>query len=255
MNITDKTALVTGGASGLGEACVRMLIQKGARVAIIDMDKNKGVTLAKELGENTIYIRTDISDEASVKESVRMVSNQFGHIHFVINCAGIGGPMKVLGKNGPLSMDKFNHIMRVNVSGTMNIIGHAANKMVENAPNPDGEKGVIINTSSIAAFEGQIGQVAYTASKAAIVGITLPIAREFGNYGIRVMTIAPGVFDTPILSKLPEKVKTALENQVPFPKRLGYPEEFAALVCHIIENSYFSGETIRLDGGLRMSGR
>ena len=255
MNIKDKIALVTGGASGLGEACVRMLVQKGASVAIIDMDENKGNSLAEELGKNTIFIRTDISDEAGVKETVRMVSNQFGQIHFVINCAGIGGPMKVLGKNGPLSMDRFNHIMKVNVSGTMNMICHAAEKIVENEPNADGEKGVIINTSSIAAYEGQIGQVAYTASKAAIVGITLPIAREFGNYGIRVTTIAPGIFDTPILAKLPEKAKAALADQIPFPKRMGYPKEFAALVCHIIENAFMNGETIRLDGSLRMSGR
>ncbi|NOX33064.1 MAG: SDR family NAD(P)-dependent oxidoreductase [Deltaproteobacteria bacterium] len=255
MEIIDKVAIVTGGASGLGKACVRQLVQKGARVAILDMNKDQGTALAKEFEEKTIFLQTDVSDETNVKESIEAVADRLDSIHFVINCAGMGIPMKVLGKDGPMSMEPFIKTMQVNLNGTMNVICHAVAKIVENDSNADGEKGVVINTSSIAAFEGQIGQVAYTASKAAIAGITLPLAREFADYGIRVITIAPGIFDTPILGRLSEKVKASLARQIPFPKRLGDPKEFAFLASHIIENPVMNGETIRLDGSLRMTDR
>lgn len=255
MDISGKIAIVSGGASGLGAACVRLLAEKGARVAILDLNGSLADALVSEYKERVIFIKTDVSDDLNVKSAVQQTKEIFGAVHFAISCAGIGFPEKVLDKDGPMPMDKFEKTMKVNLSGTLNIIRHAASKMVENSSNPDGEKGVIINTSSIAAYEGQIGQVGYTASKAAIIGITLPVAREFADYGIRVVTIAPGIFDTPILGRLSEKIKASLARQIPFPKRLGDSKEFALLACHIIENPMINGETIRLDGSLRMADR
>ncbi|MCP3923753.1 MAG: SDR family NAD(P)-dependent oxidoreductase [Desulfobacterales bacterium] len=255
MDIKNKVAIVTGGASGLGKACVDLLIQKGACAAILDMDEKNGKEVESQYGDKVLFFKTDISNEENVKDAIDAIMDKFNGINFVINCAGIGTAMKVLGKDGPMSMDFFNKTISINLTGTMNVICHATPKIIESESNSDGEKGVVINTASVAAFEGQIGQVAYTASKAAIVGITLPMAREFADYGIRVATIAPGIFETPMLSKLPEKVKASLAMQVPFPKRLGKPEEFAQLVCSIIENPLINGETIRLDGSIRMSGR
>jgi NAD(P)-dependent dehydrogenase (short-subunit alcohol dehydrogenase family) len=253
MDIRDKVAVVTGGASGLGRACTELLIEKGAKVAVFDLDEAGAMELSNKHGQKLLFLKTDISDETNVIESIEATSKQFGTVHFVINCAGIGTVMKVHGKKGPMSMDLFNKTIAINLTGSMNVICHAIPQIIENQPNTDGEKGVVINTSSIAAFDGQIGQVAYTASKAAIAGITLPLAREFASYGIRVSTVAPGIFKTPMLASLPESVKESLADQVPFPKRLGEPKEFAELVCHIIENPLINGETIRIDGSLRMS--
>ena len=255
MNIFDKVAIVTGGASGLGMACVRLMVQKGGRAAIFDLNEEKAESLVDEYKGKVCFIKTNVADDQNVKHAVQEVMETFGAVHFTINCAGIGFPEKVIGKDGPMPMDKFEKTMAVNLSGTLNVIRHATLKMMENDPNADGEKGVIINTSSIAAYEGQIGQVAYTASKAALVGITLPLAREFADYGIRVVTIAPGIFDTPILAWVPEKAKAALASKIPFPKRFGDPKEFAALAGHILENPIINGETIRLDGSLRMADR
>lgn len=253
MQINGCIAIVTGGASGLGEACVRQLANDGAKVSIFDFAQDNGQKVADDLGDGVIFCKTDVADKSSVATAVSKTIETFGTIHIAINCAGIGIPEKVLGKEGPMSMDLFNRTLQINLCGTMNVISLAAEKMVTNSPNADGEKGVVINTSSIAAFEGQIGQTAYSASKAGIVGMTLPIAREFADYGIRVMTIAPGLFDTPMMAGLPEKVKEALNLMIPFPKRMGQPLEFALLAKHIIENPILNGETIRLDSAIRMA--
>ncbi len=255
MEIKNCTAIVTGGASGLGEACVRRLAEDGANVAILDFNEELGNKIVLDIGAQAVFCKTDVSDEVSVKKAIDTAAQNFGGIHFAISCAGIGIPMKVLGKKGPLPIEQFNRTIQVNLVGTMNIIRLAAEKMIENESNADGEKGVIINTASVAAFEGQIGQAAYTASKAGVVGMTLPVAREFADYGIRIATIAPGLFDTPMLAGLPEKAKASLVKQVPFPKRLGKPSEYAFLAKHIIENPVINGETIRLDSAIRMGER
>ena len=255
MDIKDIVVVVTGGASGLGEACVRVLVKDGAKVSILDFDEERGKEVASDVGDAVIFCSTDITDEKSVKDAVDKTMKSFGSIHVAINCAGVGIPSKVLGKEGPMSMEHFNRVVQINLMGTMNVIRLAAEKMVENTPNEDGEKGVIINTASAAAFEGQIGQAAYSASKAGVVGMTLPIAREFADYGIRVMTIAPGLFETPMLSGLPEKAKDALNKMMPFPKRLGKPFEFALLVRQIVENPMLNGSIIRLDAALRMAAK
>ncbi len=252
MIVRDNVAIVTGGASGLGKATVELLIREGAKVSILDLVEEAGEKLASELGEGVLFVKADVTDEESVQVAVDKTVDAFGGIHFVVNCAGIGIPGKVLGKKGPMPLSQFNKILQVNLVGTFNVIRLAAVKMVENEPNEDGERGVIINTASVAAFEGQIGQPAYSASKGGVVGMTLPIAREFADYGIRVVTIAPGIFDTPMLGQLPEKVRDALGKMVPFPKRLGRPSEYSKLVQHIIENPMLNGEVIRLDGAIRM---
>ena len=253
MDIKECTAVVTGGASGLGEACVREFVANGAKVAIFDFDEARGSKVASELGDSVIFCKTDVSDENSVKAAISKTIEAFGEIHFDINCAGIGAPARVLSKDGPMPLDLFNKIIQVNLVGTMNVLRLAAEQMVNNEPNEDGEKGVIINTASIAAFEGQIGQAAYSASKGGIVGMTLPIAREFSNLGIRVLTIAPGLFETPMLAGLPEEAKASIVANIPFPKRLGKPSEFAFLAKHIIENPVLNGETIRLDSCIRLT--
>jgi len=255
MELKEKIAIVTGGASGLGEACVRRFVLEGASVGILDVDEDNGRRLVAELGEKVIFCRTDVTGEESVQAAVDRTVAEFGGIHVVVNCAGVGTPAKVLGKNGPMALEHFNRVLQINLTGTMNVIRLAAAKMVENTPNADGEKGVVINTASAAAFDGQIGQAAYSASKAGVVGMTLPIAREFADYGIRVMTIAPGLFKTPMLESLPEKVQTALGQMVPFPKRLGKPSEFAQLAGDIVKNPMLNGETIRLDGAIRMAAK
>lgn len=255
MDTKHLVAVVTGGASGLGEACVRVLVKDGAKVSIFDFDEERGEKVASDIEDAVIFCMTDITDEKSVQAAIDKTMESFGTIHVVINCAGVGTPAKVLGKEGPMSMDHFNRVVQINLMGTMNVIRLAAEKMVANTPNEDGEKGVIINTASAAAFEGQVGQAAYSASKAGVVGITLPIAREFADYGIRVMTIAPGLFETPMLAGLPEKAKEALNKMIPFPKRLGKPIEFAKLAQHIIENPMLNGEVIRLDGAIRMAAK
>ena len=246
MKIEGKLAIVTGGASGLGGACSRMIAAAGARVLIVDVNQDAGQALAAEIGGQVTA--SDITDAAAMQNVIA----QAGTVHVLINCAGIGMSQRVIGKEGPAPLDAFERVIRVNLIGTYNCIRLAASAMALNAPDEGGERGVIVNTASIAAFDGQIGQSAYSASKGGIVGMTLPLARDLSKLGIRVMTIAPGVMDTPLLAKLPPQVKVELGAQVPYPARLGQPEEFASLARHIIENAYLNGETIRLDGALRM---
>jgi len=255
MDLKKCVGVVTGGASGLGEACVRLFAQQGARVSILDLAEDRGKAIAAELGDHVRFIKTNVTDEETVKHAVKETVGEFGGVHIAVNCAGIGIPAKVLGKEGPLSMDDFDRVMKVNLMGTMNIIRLAGITMKDNTPNEEGERGVVINTSSIAAWEGQVGQTSYSASKAAITGITLPVAREFAEHGIRVMTIAPGLFDTPMLRGLPDKVKESLARMVPFPSRFGRPGEYAMLVRHIVENPMLNGTTIRLDAAIRMSAK
>ena len=255
MKVKDCVAVVVGGASGLGEATVRRIAEAGGKVAILDLDENRGSSLAGELGECAVFFKTDVTDTATVQAAMDGTLDRFGGLHITVNCAGVASPMKVIGKDGPLSIEKFNTVVQVNLVGTMNVMRLAAEKMMNNAPMADNEKGVVINTASIAAFDGQIGQVAYASSKAGVVGMTLPAAREFADYGIRVMTIAPGIFETPMLGELPEKTMQALAQMMPFPKRLGRPDEFAMLVEQIVENPMFNGETIRLDACLRLAAK
>lgn len=252
MQVKESVVLVTGGASGLGEATVRSFVDRGAKAAILDMSREAGEKLTSGLGDRAIFIKTDVADGDSVQQAVNTTVEKFGGIHVVVNCAGIGVAEKVLGKNGPASLENFSRVIQVNLVGSFNVIRLAAEKMVKNDPNEDGERGVIINTASVAAYEGQIGQAAYSASKGGLVSMILPIARELAGYGIRVMGIAPGIFDTPMLGQLPENVRTALGLMVPFPARLGKPSEFARLALDIVENPMLNGYTIRLDGAIRM---
>ncbi|GGK30549.1 3-hydroxyacyl-CoA dehydrogenase [Caldalkalibacillus thermarum] len=255
MNIREKVAVVTGGASGLGEATVKKIVALGGKAVILDLAAEKGKQLSEALGEGALFIQTDVTSEADVQKALQQSLETFGAIHIAVNCAGIGIAEKVLSKNKTHSLASFSKVIQVNLIGTFNVIRLAAEKMVDNTPTEDGERGVIINTASVAAFEGQIGQAAYSASKGGVVGMTLPIARELARYGIRVMTIAPGLFDTPLFASLPEEARKALGASVPFPSRLGYPEEYARLVQSIVENPMLNGETIRLDGALRMPPR
>jgi NAD(P)-dependent dehydrogenase (short-subunit alcohol dehydrogenase family) len=255
MNVKNSVVVVTGGASGLGEACVRNLLSGGAKIAIFDFAADRGEKIAAELGKDVIFVQTDVADEAGVQGAINKTMKAFGAINIAINCAGGAVPMKVLSKKGPMPLAAFNRTIQINLVGTFNVIRLAVEQMVKNPPDADGEKGVIINTSSVAAFDGQIGQADYSASKGGIVSMTLPIAREFADYGVRVMTIAPGLFDTPLLHGLPEAAREALGKMVPFPPRLGQPAEFASLVRHIIENHMLNGEVIRLDGAIRMAAK
>ncbi|MDD2233907.1 MAG: 3-hydroxyacyl-CoA dehydrogenase [Desulfitobacteriaceae bacterium] len=252
MNINEAIVFVTGGASGLGEATVRNIVANGGKATIIDLDADKGQKLAAELEGKAIFIKTDITDEASVSEAINETIKAFGTVNTIVNCAGIAPPGKVLGKNGPLALSMFEKVVQINLIGTFNVIRLVVEKMAQNNPNDLGERGVIINVASIAAFEGQIGQAAYAASKGGIVSLTLPLAREFAALGIRVVTIAPGLFWTPMFDSLPEKAKESLGTLVPFPPRLGRPPEFAQLTQQIIENPMLNGTTIRLDGAIRM---
>jgi NAD(P)-dependent dehydrogenase (short-subunit alcohol dehydrogenase family) len=252
MQLEHTGVLVTGGASGLGEACVRLLSQHGARLVIADLNHQAGTALAEELGAAVRFVPTNVTDEASMQAAVEAAVQHAGSLHILINCAGIGAAERVIGKGGPASLSTFTRVIQVNLIGTFNAIRLAAVAMAANSPNAAGERGVIINTASIAAFDGQIGQAAYSASKGGIVGMTLPIARDLARNGIRVMTIAPGLFDTPLLGGLPEPARISLGQQIPFPPRLGQPSEYAALAKHIIENEMLNGEVIRLDGALRM---
>ena len=249
MNISGKVALVSGGASGLGEATARALAGRGAKVVVLDRSKEHGERVASAIGG--AFVEADVTDEAAVSRAIA-VAKGLGVLGAAALCAGIGTPGRVLGKEGPLSLDQFAKVVQVNLVGTFNVLRLAAAAMAENAPE-DGERGVVVCTASIAAFDGQIGQAAYAASKAGVAGMTLPIARELARVGVRVVTIAPGIFDTPMLAGLPEAARASLGQQVPFPSRLGRPDEFAALACHIVENAMLNGETIRLDGALRMS--
>jgi 3-hydroxyacyl-CoA dehydrogenase/3-hydroxy-2-methylbutyryl-CoA dehydrogenase len=255
MQIQEVKAVITGGASGLGEATARSLCALGAGVAIFDIAVERGEKLASELGANCLYVNADVTSEASSQAGMAKIAAAFGMINVAVNCAGVADPGKILSKKGPMSLEFFNRVVQINLVGTLNIIRLAVEQMVKNEPNAEGEKGVIINTASVAAFDGQIGQAAYAASKAGVAGMTLPIARECADYGIRVMTIAPGLFDTPMMAGLPDSVKVQLAQTVPFPKRLGRPTEYALLARQIIENPMLNGECIRLDGALRMTAR
>jgi NAD(P)-dependent dehydrogenase (short-subunit alcohol dehydrogenase family) len=255
MKIEGKGALVAGGASGLGAASAKSLSEAGARVLICDVNEKAGQVMAEELGRETRFANVDVTDEEAVQEAIANMSNQFGGLQIAVNCAGILIGQKIVSKKGPHDLPQFAKVVEVNLIGTFNLLRLAAAAMQNNVPTGEGERGVIINTASIAAFEGQIGQSAYAASKAGIVGLTLPAARELARDGIRVCSIAPGVFDTPMLGGLPDELRDALGAQVPFPSRLGRPDEFAAMVTHIVENPMLNGETIRLDGALRMRAR
>ncbi|MCY7352403.1 MAG: 3-hydroxyacyl-CoA dehydrogenase [Cytophagaceae bacterium] len=252
MNISGAVILVTGGASGLGEACVRRFAQS-AQVVILDLNEQKGQALAAELGERVTFVATNVGDEASVQKAVDEAIQRFGCIDVVINCAGIAPPAKTIGKEGPHPLELFKKVLDVNLIGTFNVIRLVTWAMSKNTPNTEGERGVIINTASVAAFDGQMGQVAYSASKSGIVGMTLPIARDLARNGIRVVTIAPGLFQTPLFDGLPAEAVASLGQQVPFPPRLGRPDEYAHLAQSIIENVMLNGETIRLDGAIRMA--
>jgi len=255
LDFKNCKALITGGASGLGEAVVREITIAGGYAAILDLDENRGKTLASDLGNSSLYIKTDVASAKSVKAAINQAAAAFGLINVLVNCAGIAPAAKVLGKKGPHDLELFTRVLQVNLIGTFNTIRLAVERMAENSPGTDGERGVIVNTASIAAFEGQIGQAAYSASKGGIVGLTLPVARELAALGIRVVTIAPGIMETPMLMDMPDHVREALGKMIPFPPRLGHPDEYAQLARHIIENTMLNGTTIRLDGAIRMQPR
>ena len=256
MRIEGKTFLTTGGASGLGRAAAEAIIAAGGNVVLLDVNAEVGAATAQALGSRATFVKTDVTSEAEVQAAVQTAVALGGGLHGAVNAAGIGPAAKVLGKNGPHALDLFEKTIRVNLTGTFNVIRLAAAAMAGNPPDADtGERGVLVNTASIAAYDGQIGQPAYAASKGGIVALTLPVAREFASIGIRCVTVAPGIFDTPLLAALPEAARTSLGQQVPFPSRLGRPSEYGALVRHIIENVMLNGEVIRLDGALRMAPR
>jgi len=252
MNLKKAVAIVTGGASGLGEACVRRFVEGGTQAVIADLNDERGSKLAQELGSAVCFVKTNVTQEADVQNVVDTALEKFGSLKILINCAGIVIAEKTIGKEGPHALDSFKKVLEINLIGTFNCIRLAAAAMGRNTPDAEGECGVIINTASVAAFDGQIGQVAYSASKGGIVGMTLPIARDLARMGIRVMTIAPGLFDTPLFDALPEEAREALGKMVPFPPRLGNPPEYAQLAQAIVENPMLNGEVIRLDGAIRM---
>ena len=236
MELNNSVALVTGGASGLGEACVRLFVNRGGKAIILDRDAEKGKALAAELGDATRFVAADVTSEADVSAAVNLADEAFAGLNIVVNCAGVAWAGRTVSKEGPHPLELFETVIKINLIGTFNVIRLAAARMMNNEPNPAGERGVIINTASVAAFDGQIGQAAYSASKGGIVAMTLPIARDLSRNGIRVMTIAPGLFDTPLLAMLPEEARLSLGQQVPFPSRLGQPAEYAQLAAAIVEN-------------------
>ncbi|QTC42161.1 3-hydroxyacyl-CoA dehydrogenase [Bacillus sp. V3] len=252
MKINDCTALISGGASGLGEATVRRIVEKGGKAFILDLDEGKGMKLQEEMAGSVVFQKADVTSEEEVASAIQRAVDTYQSINMVVNCAGIAPPSKVAGRKGVHSLAQFSKVIEINLIGTFNVLRLAAQRMQENEENDLGEKGVIINTASVAAFDGQIGQAAYSASKAGVAGMTLPIARELARDGIRVMTIAPGLFHTPMFDSLPEEARNTLGESVPFPKRLGNPSEYAQLVEAIVENPMLNGETIRLDGAIRM---
>ena len=255
MHIGGSAALIGGGASGLGAATARRLHGDGAHVVIVDRDEDRGAELAAELGERARFVATDVTDADAVQAAVRVAGEQPVPLRIAVSCAGIGWAGRVVGRSGAHALEPFETVIRVNLIGTFNVMRLSAAAMAENEPSDAGERGVCVNTASIAAFDGQIGQIAYAASKGAIVSMTLPAARDLAPVGVRVCAIAPGTFDTPLLSALPADARDALQRVVPFPSRFGRPEEFAALVAHIVENEMLNGEVIRLDGALRMPPR
>ena len=255
MNIEGKTALVTGGASGLGEAVTRRLYSMGANVVIADMNQANGEAIRAELGEKALFVLVDVTNTETVQAAVRETIEKYGSVHILVNCAGTGWVSKIVSREGPHDLDVFIKIMNINLVGTFDAMRLAAFEMQNNEPNEDGERGVIVNTASLAAFEGQMGQVAYAASKAGVAGMTLVIARDLARSGIRCCSIAPGTFETPLTSLMTPEIRGTLVEQTPFPKRFGRPDEFASLVQQIVENSYLNGENIRLDAGIRMPWR
>jgi NAD(P)-dependent dehydrogenase (short-subunit alcohol dehydrogenase family) len=255
MKIAGSTTLITGGASGLGRATASLLRAAGGNVVLLDLAKSPGADVAATLGEGALFAPGDVTSAEDVSAALEAAVKRFGGLQGLVNCAGIGTADKTFGKRGSADLAGFTRVIQVNLIGTFNCIRLAAARMADNAPNDGGERGVIVNTASVAAFDGQIGQAAYAASKGGIVGMTLPIARDLAELGIRVCTIAPGLFDTPLLAGLPEAARASLGKQVPFPSRLGQPSEYAALAAHIMENAMLNGETIRLDGAIRMQPR
>jgi NAD(P)-dependent dehydrogenase (short-subunit alcohol dehydrogenase family) len=253
MKFDQVKALVTGGASGLGLSVARRIVAAGGKVCLLDVNDQAGPEVARELGNDTCYIHTDVTSEAAVIRAVDESIEAHGALNLVMNCAGVIGAGRVLGREAPMDLSFFTHTVMINLVGSFNVAKAAADKMQHNEPDEDGQRGVIINTASVAAYEGQIGQAAYSASKGGIVAMTLPMAREFARLGVRVMTIAPGIFWTPMVDNMPEHVQESLGASIPFPGRLGKPEEFAAMVQHITENTYLNGTTIRLDGAVRLA--
>jgi NAD(P)-dependent dehydrogenase (short-subunit alcohol dehydrogenase family) len=255
MKISDHVFLVTGGASGLGAAVARLLVGESASVVIADVNRSAGEALAAELGDASCFAQTDVTSETDGTAAVEIALTRFGHLHGLVNCAGVAPAEKIVGREGPHRLDSFIRAVNINLVGTFNMIRLAAAAIEKENPGEDGERGVIVNTASIAAYDGQVGQAAYAASKGGVISLTLPVARELARVGIRVMTIAPGIFETPMMAGFPHEVQQTLGKSVPFPARLGRPAEFAALVKHICENTMLNGETIRLDGALRMAPR
>jgi len=255
MKIENVVAIVTGGASGLGEATVRNIVANGGKAVIADVQVERADELVEELGDNVMFVLTDVTSENAAQNAVDQAIEKFGKVNVLVNCAGIAIGERTVSKRGAHNLDSFKKVIDINLIGTFNMIRLAAEKMQENEPYDDGERGVIINTASVAAFDGQIGQAAYSASKGAVAGMTLPIARDLSGSGIRVMTIAPGLFETPLFAQLPDEARDSLGKMTPFPQRLGYPAEYAHLAQNIIENTMLNGETIRLDGAIRMQPR
>lgn len=253
MQLNQVKALITGGVSGLGLAVARKVIASGGQAVLLDINDDAGAAVTAELGGAASYIRTDVTSEQGVNEAVSMAVDHMGMINAAINCAGVIGAGRVLGREAPMALEYFAKTIQINLVGSFNVIKAAGAAMESNPPGTDGERGVIISTASVAAYEGQIGQAAYSASKGGIVGMTLPVAREFARIGVRVNAIAPGIFLTPMVDGMPEQVQESLNASIPFPSRLGKPEEFAELVSHIMENGYINGETIRLDGAVRLA--
>ena len=255
MKIENGVFVVTGGGSGLGAATARMLVEAGAKVVLADVNREAGDAVAAELGAAATFVTTDVTDEASAKAAIDLAVSAYGGLNGLINCAGVAPAEKVVGREGPHRLESFSRTVAINLIGSFNMIRLAADVMSKAEPDAGGERGVIVSTASVAAFDGQLGQAGYAASKAGVVGMTLPVARELSRFGIRVMTVAPGIMETPMLMGMPQEVQDSLGKMVPFPSRLGRPAEFASLVRHIIENAYLNGEVIRLDGAIRMAAK
>lgn len=253
MQIAGKTAIISGGASGLGEAVARRFAGLGANTVMLDLNEDRGWALAQELGSQATFIRTDIANTEEVNQAIAYTKDLFGEIDILVNCAGISSGAKIASKKGPHDLNYFRKVIDINLIGVFDVMRQTAFQMIQNEPNEEGGRGVIINTGSVAAFDGQVGQAAYAASKAALVGMTLPLARDLASDGVRFVTVCPGLFDTPMMAKLPEQVRNELAKTVPFPPKLGDPDEFAMLVQQIVENPMLNGETIRLDGAIRMA--
>ena len=255
MKIAGKAFFIAGGASGLGAATARRLARAGANVAICDLNAEQGSSLAREIGAAALFLAADVTDDGALERAIGASRAQFGALHGAVSCAGIAPGERVLGKAGPHTLETFRRAIEINLVGTFNVLRLAAQAMVGNTPDGEGERGIIVNTASVAAYDGQIGQVAYSASKAGVAGLTLPAARELARFGIRVMAIAPGIFETPMVGAFSQELQQSLAAQIPFPPRLGRPEEFAALVEHIMANPMLNGEVIRLDGAVRLAAK